>query len=145
MVPKTMQIECPNGVKTKTRKKHVPKSTKIGKVIENVPNSDSQKRPFGFFLLFFRIGLPWAPTWPPEPRKEAQGSLQEAILSHFCSNFHSFSTHLWSFFLNILVSIFRCFFYSSKQTNEQTNTQTHTHTHAKRQTENAFLSSRQQY
>ena len=146
MVPKTVQIECPNGVKTKTRKKHVPKSTKIGKVSKNVPTNDSQTMTDPIlFLSFFCIGALWAPTWPPEPPTEAQGSLQEAIWSHFCSNFHPCSTHLCPNFLKILSSIFRCFFYSSKQTNEQTNTQTHTHSHANRQTNNAFLSSRQQY
>ena len=102
MVPKTVQIECPNGVKTKTRKKHVPKSTKIGKVSKKVPKRDPKKiTELIFFWVFFGIGALWAPTWPPEPPKEAQGSLQEAILSHFWSNFHLFSTHLCSIFLNI--------------------------------------------
>ena len=104
MVPKTVQIECPNGVKTKTRKKHVPKSTKIGKVSKKVPKRDPKKiTELIFFWVFFGIGALWAPTWPPEPPKEAQGSFQEAILTHFCSNFHSFSLYLCSIYVCVVV------------------------------------------
>ena len=132
MIPKTVKIESPNGSKTKTPKKQPPKSIKSRKMTKQVPKWGPQGGSTNSLFRSFRAsGHPWRPTGLPEVPPKPQGSLQEAIWSHFSFKLHTCSTHFGSFFLNSLASIFICF---STAPNKQTNEQTHTHTNTHKKT-----------
>ena len=99
MVPKTVQIECPNGVKTMTRKKHVLKRTKIGKVSKNVAKCGPKKgRSEFFFNLFRALGSLLAFTCLPGPLKEAQCSFHGPFWYHFLVFFMHFLVFCGVFF-----------------------------------------------
>ena len=89
MIPKTVEIESPNDSKTKILKKQLLKSTKLAKMIQNMPKWGPQKMSLEVpFSSFLSIGAPLGTHMAPRASKRGP---RKPPSFHFASCWHPFS------------------------------------------------------